>query len=95
MEIWNREELYAEVWEQPLLKIAPKYGISAVALGKVCQKLQIPLPGRGYWVKKEFGKPVEHLPLTGEKLACRAARQVSIARGGRGSGPEGSRGNTI
>ena len=20
-------------------------------------------PGRGYWIKKEFGKPVEHLPL--------------------------------
>jgi hypothetical protein len=63
METWNREELYAEVWGQPLVKIAPKYGISAVALGKVCHKLQIPLPGRGYWVKKEFGKPVAHLPL--------------------------------
>jgi hypothetical protein len=43
MEIWNREELYAEVWEQPLVKIAPKYEISAVAQGRVCQKLQIPL----------------------------------------------------
>jgi len=63
METWKREELYAEVWEQPLVKIAPKYGISAVALGKVCLKLQIPLPGRGYWVKKEFGKPVKRLPL--------------------------------
>src|SRR5258708_21047107 len=63
METWKREELYAEVWEQPLVKVAPKYGISAVALGKVCCKLQIPLPGRGYWTKKEFGKPVERLPL--------------------------------
>jgi hypothetical protein len=63
METWNREELYKEIWEQPLVKIATKYGISAVALGKVCRKLQIPLPGRGYWVKKEFGKPVERLPL--------------------------------
>lgn len=45
------------------MKLAPKYGISAVALGKVCRKLQIPLPGRGYWVKKDFGKPVEQLPL--------------------------------
>lgn len=63
METWNRVELYAEIWEQPLVKVAPKYGISAVALGKVCQKLQIPRPGRGYWVKKEFGKPVERLPL--------------------------------
>ena len=63
METWNREELYAEVWARPLIKVAPKYGISAVALGKVCDKLQMPLPGRGYWTKKEFGKPVEHPPL--------------------------------
>jgi hypothetical protein len=65
-EIWNREELYAEVWEMPLVKVAAKYNISAVALGKVCRKLQIPLPGRGYWTKKEFGKPVEKSPLREE-----------------------------
>jgi len=63
MEMWNREELYTEVWEQPLVKAAQKYGISAVMLGKVCRKLQIPLPVRGYWTKKEFGKPVERIPL--------------------------------
>lgn len=63
METWNREELYAEVWDQPLTKLMTKYGISAVALGKVCRKLQIPLPGRGYWTKKDFGKPVERAPL--------------------------------
>jgi hypothetical protein len=63
METWNRQELYAEVLEQSLVKVAAKYGVSAVALGKVCRELQIPLPGRGYWTKKEFGKPVEELPL--------------------------------
>ena len=31
METWNREELYAEVWDQPLVKVAPKYGISAAS----------------------------------------------------------------
>ena len=31
--------------------------------GEVCVKLQVPVPGRGYWIKKEFGKPVERLPL--------------------------------
>lgn len=62
-ETWNREELYAEIWEKPLVKVGAKYNISAVALGKVCKKLQIPLPGRGYWTKKEFGKPVEQTPL--------------------------------
>lgn len=63
MDTWNREELYAEVWERPMVKVAAKYGISSVMLGKVCRKLQIPVPGRGYWAKKEFGKPVERLPL--------------------------------
>jgi hypothetical protein len=63
IETWNREELYAEVWEQPLVKIAPKYGISAVMLGKICRQLLIPVPGRGYWAKKQYGKPVRRLPL--------------------------------
>jgi hypothetical protein len=62
-EAWNREELYSEIWEKPLVKVAAKYNVSAVALGKACRKLQIPLPGRGYWTKKEFGKPVEQTPL--------------------------------
>jgi len=63
METWNRDELYVEVWERPQVKVAAKYGISAVMLGKVCRKLQIPSPGRGYWAKLEFGKPVKRIPL--------------------------------
>lgn len=63
METWNRDELYAEIWEAPAIKVAAKYGVSSVMLGKVCRKLQIPLPGRGYWAKKEFGKPVNKMPL--------------------------------
>jgi hypothetical protein len=63
MDRWNREALYAEIWEQPMVKVAPKYGISAVMLGKVCRELQIPVPGRGYWARKEFGKQVKQVPL--------------------------------
>jgi hypothetical protein len=67
MEAWNREELYKEIWEQPMLKLAPKYGISSVMLGKVCRKLRIPVPGRGYWARKESGKPVGRKPLSTAK----------------------------
>lgn len=63
MEIWNREELYAEVWEKPLISLVAKYGVSAVAIGKTCKKLQVPLPGRGYWAKKAHGHPVSRKPL--------------------------------
>lgn len=63
MELWNREDLYVELWEQPALKVAEKYGISSVALAKVCRKLCIPVPGRGYWARKRFGKVVKQVPL--------------------------------
>ena len=60
---WNRIELYNEVWDQPLVKLSKKYGISDVRLGKVCRKLKIPHPGRGYWAKRSVGQTVEHVPL--------------------------------
>jgi hypothetical protein len=56
MQPYDREELYRKVWERPLLKVAEEYGVSAVALGKTCRKLSVPVPGRGHWAKLAFGK---------------------------------------
>jgi hypothetical protein len=55
LERYDREELYRKVWEKPLLKVAEEYGVSAVALGKTCRKLSVPVPGRGHWAKLAFG----------------------------------------
>jgi hypothetical protein len=52
------------VWDEPLVKLAKRYRISDVRVGKVCRRLQIPLPGRGYWAKRKTGKPVVQPPLT-------------------------------
>jgi hypothetical protein len=57
-QFWNRDELYEDVWNQPLTALGPKYSVSAVAIGKTCRKLQVPLPGRGYWAKKAHGHTV-------------------------------------
>jgi hypothetical protein len=54
-EQYDREELYEKVWERPLVKVAEEYGVSAVALGKTCRKLFVPVPGRGYWAKLAHG----------------------------------------
>ena len=53
--VYDRQELYEQVWSEPVAKIAPSYGISDVALAKICRKLHIPLPGRGYWAKRAHG----------------------------------------
>lgn len=60
---WNRELLYEEVWQSPVSKVAEKYGISDVAIAKVCRKLKIPVPGRGYWARKSAGYSVKKRPL--------------------------------
>jgi hypothetical protein len=34
---YEREKLYAEVWEEPVLRVALRYGISNVGLAKICR----------------------------------------------------------
>lgn len=60
----TREQLFNEVWNEPICKLSKKYSLSDVGLAKVCKKHSIPLPGRGFWAKKANGKLVpEHPPL--------------------------------
>ncbi len=61
--IVQRQVLYEQVWAQPMTKLAMEYGISNVALAKICKKLNILYPWRGYWRRKETGKAVKPLPL--------------------------------
>ena len=59
---YNRERLYEEVWSEPVLAVAKKYGLSDVGLAKICKKLNVPRPGLGYWAKKAAAKPVGKPP---------------------------------
>ena len=47
----SREALYEEVWTDAVTVVAPRYGLSDVGLVKICKKLGIPVPPRGYWAK--------------------------------------------
>lgn len=53
----KREALYEEVWSEPMSALARKYYLSDVGLAKICRKLKIPLPGRGYWQQEKMDKP--------------------------------------
>jgi hypothetical protein len=59
----KREDLYKEVWLIPILQLARKYDISDVALAKICKKMCIPRPPRGYWAKRSGGYTVRRIPL--------------------------------
>lgn len=59
----DRKELYELVWSKPVTQIAREFGVSDVAVAKICKKMGIPKPGLGYWAKKQYGKRVRQKPL--------------------------------
>ena len=62
---YNRRELYEQAWSEPMTKLAKRYGISDVGLRKVCAKLKVPVPERGYWAKVRTGWCGNHPELPG------------------------------
>ncbi len=59
----TREELYALVWDRPMTRLAKEFGLSDVALHKICRKREIPTLPLGFWAKKAHRKPVTNTPL--------------------------------
>lgn len=55
----TRAELYALVWEAPLVHLARRLGISNTRLKRICDEYEIPVPPPGYWAKRAVGKSAE------------------------------------
>ena len=70
----TRQELYEAVWETPMSRLATQYGISGNGLAKICDRLNVPYPPRGYWAKKAAGKRVVklRLPVANGQTATKA-----------------------
>ncbi|SRR6266404_270169 len=73
---WDRQELYENVWQFPLRKLAIEYKISDVGLAKICRRLEIPLPGLGHWTKIACGHSIPRPPLPEVENLAVLIRQV-------------------
>jgi len=62
-EIKSREDLYGAVWSKPMMKLAEEFGISGRGLAKLCERLKVPVPPRGYWRKFSLGQSIKKTPL--------------------------------
>src|SRR4051812_41836717 len=60
---FTRQELYERVWHIPMDRLAKELGLSGNGLAKICRRLAIPYPGRGYWARKAAGQPVRQTQL--------------------------------
>lgn len=54
----TRQDLYDQVWTEPMQTLAARYGLSGVGLAKTCRRMNIPIPGRGYWARKAARQPL-------------------------------------
>jgi hypothetical protein len=59
----GREQLYEQVWTEPILSIARSLSISDRGLAKICARHRIPTPGRGYWQRLRSGHRVRRKAL--------------------------------
>jgi hypothetical protein len=64
----TRKELYDLVWTEPVSRLSGRCGLSDVGFKKVCNRLNVPTPPRGYWAKKRHGHDVkpDALPPPGD-----------------------------
>ena len=59
----SRDELYRLVWSEPMTAVAAKFEVSSNYLARICDSLNVPCPGRGYWAKRAAGKAPVQTPL--------------------------------
>jgi len=62
----------------PMTKLAQKYEISSVALKKICNKLNVPTPPRGYWAKLQSGQRLKKTPLPKKKYGAPSSHEIFV-----------------
>lgn len=56
MKTISRAALFDDAWTRPLSRIAAEFGVSDTALRKMCDRHDIPTPGRGHWAQLASGQ---------------------------------------
>ena len=62
----TRKQIYDDVWSISISGMVKKYDISYSLLYKQIKDANIPIPPKGYWTKKEFGKETVVAELNGD-----------------------------
>jgi hypothetical protein len=74
----TREQLHQLIWSKPIHQLAAEFGLSDVGFAKICKRLNVPRPGRGYWAKLGAGKRRRVTPLP--PAQPRTLRSIALQR---------------
>lgn len=67
---FTRQELYDRVWSTPMTRLILELGTNPSLLNSLLRRADIPKPRPGYWIKKQFEKPVIKPPLPPPPPGC-------------------------
>lgn len=83
----TRQELYDQVWDEPVARVAERYQLSGAGLRKLCLRYDIPVPPRGYWARLAAGQKVKPTRLPKPAMADRTVYVQGNAGGRTGKAP--------
>jgi len=86
----TRQQLYELIWSESLLSISKRYDISDNGLRKICLRMNIPLPPRGYRQKHAAGQKVYPEPLP-EDCSVKDSVDLKLRLGDRNGNSIGTR----
>ena len=84
--VFTRDEFYELVWSNPITHLAKRFGLSDVAVHKICRKHAVPTPPPGWWAKQSAGKSVKRTPLPAAE--GNGETKITIASAEFGAEPE-------
>jgi len=77
---YERLSLFEKVWATPVKTLAAEFGLSDVGLRKICDKLDVPLPPRGYRAKVAAGKTTTIPQLNETTVPATYERVINVVK---------------
>jgi AcrR family transcriptional regulator len=78
----SRDQLYAHVWSKPMSVLAREFGITGNALTKICNRVHVPYPSRGYWSKRAADQARLRIALPPAPTGMTEAITIALERAG-------------
>jgi hypothetical protein len=75
----TRQDIYDAVWASPLTEVAARLKLSPGTLRTACNAAEVPVPGRGHWVRASIGKAPSPPSLPGNRNERMVLRKGELA----------------
>jgi len=81
----TREQLFRQIWSEPIGTVAAQFGLTGNGLAKICDRLNIPRPPRSHWTRnpkdRDLPPPLPEPPVGLSETVAIGRRQARQSPG--------------